>query len=259
MDERCNPINKFSQWQHLSSQSQYPMTLENHDGLPMKLPQPRRSSSHTIPLPSSHIPRTQSELQLCDDMAAAEWRDLCMFHRVVNGIREKHRRSDGLSVTMFERSTEGCPTHSNLHGSPSSRDEWSISGYSDDRMDKTMPHHQLPRQSIPWPSTTSSSFVIEQSKNSLAEKTSYLDDDAVFSLDLWHDSYSAKECTFSRDTLPYNITRFHTHASRYYALLLLLSCYDKGNKHRNIYTSSRYTSTLGHALPVDLCLWGTNS
>lgn len=187
MDERCHPINKLSQWQHLTSQTQYPMTLENHDGLPMKLPQPRRSSSHTIPLPSSHIPRTQSELQLCDDMAAAEWRDLCMFHRVVNGIRDKHRRSDGVSATMFEQSTEGCPTHTYLHESPSSKDEWSISGYSDHQMEKVMPqqHRQIPRQSITWPSTTSSPFVIEQSKISVTETSSYLDDDdAVFSLDL---------------------------------------------------------------------------
>lgn len=48
-----------------------------------------QSSSRAISLPSTHIPRTQSEQQLRDDTAAAEWRDLCMFHRLVGGIRER--------------------------------------------------------------------------------------------------------------------------------------------------------------------------
>jgi hypothetical protein len=45
--------------------------------------------SQHIPLPSSHVHRTQSELQLCEDMAMAEHRDVNMFYRVVNGIRDK--------------------------------------------------------------------------------------------------------------------------------------------------------------------------
>jgi len=48
-----------------------------------------QSSSRAISLPATHIPRTQSEQQLRDDTAAAEWRDLCMFHRLVGGIRER--------------------------------------------------------------------------------------------------------------------------------------------------------------------------
>ena len=47
------------------------------------------STSRAISLPASHIPRTLSEQQLRDDTAAAEWRDLCMFHRLVGGIRER--------------------------------------------------------------------------------------------------------------------------------------------------------------------------
>lgn len=46
-----------------------------------------RSSS--IPLPSTHVPRTESELQLSHDQAAAEQRDLHMFYRLVNGIRNR--------------------------------------------------------------------------------------------------------------------------------------------------------------------------
>jgi len=45
--------------------------------------------TQSIPLPSSHVHRTQSELQLCEDMESAERRDLSMFYRLVNGIRER--------------------------------------------------------------------------------------------------------------------------------------------------------------------------
>jgi hypothetical protein len=45
--------------------------------------------SQSIPLPRSHVHRTQSEVQLCEDMETAERRDLTMFYRLVNGIRER--------------------------------------------------------------------------------------------------------------------------------------------------------------------------
>jgi len=45
--------------------------------------------SRNIPLPLSHMQRTQSEAQLCEDMETAEQRDLNMFYRLVNGIRER--------------------------------------------------------------------------------------------------------------------------------------------------------------------------
>ena len=46
-------------------------------------------SSRSIPLPTSHVHRTQSELQLCEDLAVADHRDMAMFVRLVNGIRDK--------------------------------------------------------------------------------------------------------------------------------------------------------------------------
>jgi len=45
--------------------------------------------SQNIPLPMSHMHRTQSEVQLCEDMETAEQRDLNMFYRLVNGIRDR--------------------------------------------------------------------------------------------------------------------------------------------------------------------------
>mmetsp|Transcript_19669 Transcript_19669/g.27660 ORF Transcript_19669/g.27660 Transcript_19669/m.27660 type:complete len:158 (-) Transcript_19669:39-512(-) len=47
--------------------------------------------SACIPMPSNHIFRTNSELQLCEDIAIAEWRDRCMYNRLVNGVRRRQR------------------------------------------------------------------------------------------------------------------------------------------------------------------------
>jgi hypothetical protein len=49
----------------------------------------RPSTTGGIPLPSSHVHRTQSEVQLSLDQEAAERRDTSMFYRLVNGIRER--------------------------------------------------------------------------------------------------------------------------------------------------------------------------
>ena len=57
-----------------------------------------RQLSSSIPLPNSHVARTQSELQLSEDMAAAERRDLCMFYRILRGIRE---RQDAHAVPIY--------------------------------------------------------------------------------------------------------------------------------------------------------------
>ena len=46
-------------------------------------------TTKAMSLPSSHVSRTQSELQFYEDIAAAEWRDNCMFNRLVNGIKDK--------------------------------------------------------------------------------------------------------------------------------------------------------------------------
>ena len=49
----------------------------------------RNIPSKPIPLPSTHISRTTSELQLQEDMAVAEWREVCMFRRLVDGMKER--------------------------------------------------------------------------------------------------------------------------------------------------------------------------
>lgn len=61
---------------------------------PQSSVRPRRARSlpsQAIPLPKSHVARTNSELQLYEDMNAAEWRDLSMFYRVVHGIKQRQQ------------------------------------------------------------------------------------------------------------------------------------------------------------------------
>lgn len=48
----------------------------------------RQHLSKAIPFPQTHIARTDSELQLAEDKATADWRDLCMLYRMTNHICE---------------------------------------------------------------------------------------------------------------------------------------------------------------------------
>ena len=59
-------------------------------------PSHNRSSRHGtttmgIPMPAYHIKRTESEAQLHEDMAMAEYRDRCMFNRLVTGIQRQQQ------------------------------------------------------------------------------------------------------------------------------------------------------------------------
>lgn len=50
------------------------------------------SRSPRIPFPSYHVHRTRSEIDLCHDKERANERELIMFHRLVNGIRERQQK-----------------------------------------------------------------------------------------------------------------------------------------------------------------------
>ena len=56
------------------------------------LNQKQNTISNNIPLPSTYVSRTESEVQLAMDVAAAERRDERMFHRLINGIQDRHRQ-----------------------------------------------------------------------------------------------------------------------------------------------------------------------
>jgi len=45
--------------------------------------------TRTIPLPKTHIKRTESEIQLHDDTIEAEFREYCMFNRLVQGMHKR--------------------------------------------------------------------------------------------------------------------------------------------------------------------------
>ena len=70
-------------------------SMQNDEQLPQEqklkigITKPTGRKSQSIPLPSTHVHRTQSEVQLSEDMETAERRDLNMFYRLVNGIRER--------------------------------------------------------------------------------------------------------------------------------------------------------------------------
>ena len=98
-----------------------------------------RSSS--IPLPSSHVHRTSSELQLRLDQEVAEARDLNMFYLMVNGIREKQRANDpdinefiqarmrAIQCPQPQQMTPALnfPTIVKVHATD--EDDWSVTGY----------------------------------------------------------------------------------------------------------------------------------
>jgi hypothetical protein len=60
--------------------------------------------SCSIPLPSSHISRTESEMQLAVDIAAAEKRDERMFHRLITGIQVRHQKQASSNKPSFRTS-----------------------------------------------------------------------------------------------------------------------------------------------------------
>lgn len=93
-------------------QSTSNMTSEESRDAAFALNPVEETRSSSIPLPSSHVTRTQSEVQLSLDQAAAEERDIHMFYRLVNGIRERqstlrspeehHAHSDRSIARIFQ-------------------------------------------------------------------------------------------------------------------------------------------------------------
>merc|ERR1740139_226861 len=63
----------------------------------------RVNTSLAIPMPASHMKRTESEVQLHENTAVAEYRDQCMFNRVVRGNRDRQQQRN-----VLELSHDGC-------------------------------------------------------------------------------------------------------------------------------------------------------
>lgn len=75
----------------LTSKSMCPSSpLQNSRGVL----ETRVNQSLAIPMPACHMQRTESEVQLHEDNAVAEYRDQCMFNRVVRGTRHRQQQCD---------------------------------------------------------------------------------------------------------------------------------------------------------------------
>lgn len=66
------------------------VTTNDYSFYPYEESPPPRSSA--IPLPKSHIHRTESEANLTENLKLAEFRDQCMFNRLVNGIQRQQQQ-----------------------------------------------------------------------------------------------------------------------------------------------------------------------
>jgi len=67
-----------------------------------------QSPSPRIPIPRSHIRRTNSEVQLSEEIAAAEFRELCMFQRIsISRIRRNQQLLSTISPLRFTGNLTG--------------------------------------------------------------------------------------------------------------------------------------------------------
>lgn len=62
--------------------------------------------SSNIPLPLTHVSRTESEVQLALDIAAAERRDERMFHRLIHGMHTRHQRRIAAAAATYKIESE---------------------------------------------------------------------------------------------------------------------------------------------------------
>jgi hypothetical protein len=171
------------QSRHLKPRSDCSPGLEPSDrGKPMPsldltTPSSMEKRSRTIPLPSSHVYRTQSELQLCEDMAVAEHREMNMFYRVVNGIRERQMipgSSDTSSNSL--RSSERSVTNiTPTRNTPAERYTSTL---------ETIPSFQMPGQvPIKYPPPQPQTSIFNQEHSHVSDRLIHVDDWSVAGFD----------------------------------------------------------------------------
>jgi hypothetical protein len=71
------------------------------------------SRSPRIPFPSGYVSRTQSEIELCLDKERAKQHELKMFHRLVNGIRDRQQQLGMVTDDLPPGSMENIPADMN--------------------------------------------------------------------------------------------------------------------------------------------------
>ena len=90
-----------------------------------------KTSTSSIPLPKSHVQRTESELQFCNDQIAAEYRDSIMFQRLVRGIEESHDRGycPCYVLTQNEKAIENIISTRSSNSKDQNDDDFVPSGF----------------------------------------------------------------------------------------------------------------------------------
>lgn len=86
-----NSTEDLSQRTLYNSGSDHSHSSSTHDYSFLPIEGDSHSKSPAIPLPKTHIRRTESENNLTENMRLAEFRDQCMFNRLVNGIQKQQQ------------------------------------------------------------------------------------------------------------------------------------------------------------------------
>ncbi len=145
----------------------------------------RSSTSLAIPLPASHIHRTESETQLDENMAVAEYRDRCMFNRLISGIRYRQQLHYHFQSHNNSPQQQQCPPDSE----PASRFSRGMSSF------RRFPRH------VPHPIQDTAERTIE---NIISTRCNPIESDEVTVSNISDDS--SEESHFLGTTVQNNIT-----------------------------------------------------
>mmetsp|Transcript_42350 Transcript_42350/g.72327 ORF Transcript_42350/g.72327 Transcript_42350/m.72327 type:complete len:172 (-) Transcript_42350:302-817(-) len=152
-------------------------------------------SSDIIPLPSSHIRRTPSEIQIADEARRAEHDDVRMYARLVVGMRSQIRRdylvNGGVVHPLSERSLRNVVKTKRADSDDleksDSHDEWDFSFVEEQDPDAD---DASSFENAPWSMLTQRPPSKSESGDSLSTRGSMKEEDqeeeyvCVFSLEL---------------------------------------------------------------------------
>ncbi|KAL7548807.1 hypothetical protein ACHAWF_012065 [Thalassiosira exigua] len=139
--------------------------------------------SASIPLPKSHIQRTNSELQLADDLRRAEYEDVRMYARLVVGMQSRcvatgyvHPLTQKSLQDILHTRQAGEEELERLHVHDEDDDGWELS-YDRDAQDENS-------VDSPMPKTPSSGSMASNLSGVPQENRQEEEDECMFSLEL---------------------------------------------------------------------------
>ena len=120
-----------------------------------------------MPFPHSHVPRTKSEIKLHEGIAVSEWRDDCMFNRLVNGMKR-------IQAIRLE--------HQHRYSSSSINDIFDLDATSDLKVEQHLisiaRHHYENTQEV----SPRASLTLKSSEREGAQDVAELDEHDVFQM-----------------------------------------------------------------------------